>query len=129
MLWKTQHNDELKSKGHDENHSQSKYSIFITSLITSLINTTKYYRPSIRELDKSNKTNPLQQILYHKSFTTNPLRQILYDKTIKTSRGNLSHLQSTRIRKGGLYSLLPHFHILLLCSSHLSNYRSYEYSL
>ena len=28
ILWKTQPEDELKDKGHDENHSQSKYSIF-----------------------------------------------------------------------------------------------------
>ena len=28
MLWKTQPDDEHEDKGHDENHSQSKHSIF-----------------------------------------------------------------------------------------------------
>ena len=38
----------LKNKGHDEKHCQSNYSIFITTVISSLINTTMDINKSIK---------------------------------------------------------------------------------
>ena len=69
MLRKRQHDDELKDKGHVENHSQSKYSIFS---IISLIDTTKYYWQIFYE--------NYWQILNDKSFM-NPVFKTFRGKT------------------------------------------------